>query len=166
MNELEALRAVYNSGLRMRRTAVVDDDFPEAMHYFDSSLKSAERHIGTTQPSIPEGLTFDHLHEVNSARAEKWNGDTPWSVADRVVEFIGEFGEAANVMKKLKRLECGMPGTEAADYDKLRSQLCDELGDAQICLDLVANACGVNLGVATILKFNKTSDKVGFDHKL
>lgn len=112
------------------------------------------------------GLTFDKLRTINAARCKEWNGDTPWSAADKVVEFIGEFGEACNVIKKLKRIECGMPGTDPADRDALRLQLSDELGDAQICLDLLADEVGIDLGIATLLKFNKTSDKVGFEHKL
>ncbi len=36
-------RQLYQTGLRMRKTAVVDDDFPEVMHNFDSALHRIEK---------------------------------------------------------------------------------------------------------------------------
>jgi hypothetical protein len=35
-------KRLYTAGMRMRRTAVVDDDFPEMMHNFDSALHAIE----------------------------------------------------------------------------------------------------------------------------
>lgn len=43
MNELEALRTVYQTALALRKTAPVDDDFPEMMHNFDSALLAVEK---------------------------------------------------------------------------------------------------------------------------
>lgn len=165
MNELQALRELYTQVVRMGRTTPVDDDFGDVMG--ELHLAQARcRELLDTMPPEATGLTFDHLRDINSARCKEWHGDKPWSVADRVVEFIGEFGETCNVLKKLKRIEDGIPGNSAGEYNQLRAQLCDEFGDAQICLDLMANEAGILLGNATVLKFNKTSVKVGFDQKL
>jgi hypothetical protein len=41
------LKEVFKTGLRMRKTTVVDDDFPEMMHYFDSALNTVERLLPT-----------------------------------------------------------------------------------------------------------------------
>jgi NTP pyrophosphatase (non-canonical NTP hydrolase) len=112
-------------------------------------------------------LSFSELRTVNSERNVQWTGAAePWAVADYVLEFVGEFGEACNVMKKLKRIASGMIGNTADEEEALRAQLADELGDAQICLDLLANAAGVDLGAATRVKFNKTSVKHGFPQRL
>lgn len=47
MNELRILRKLYEDGLRLRQTAPVDDDFPEMMHNFDSTLRAAKDNINT-----------------------------------------------------------------------------------------------------------------------
>lgn len=111
-------------------------------------------------------LTFKKLREVNASRAKEWNADTPWSPADRMVELVGELGEAANVMKKMKRIQDGMLGNNPDEYEALFWGLVDELGDVQICLDLLANELCIDLESATVKKFNKTSIKVGFKHRL
>lgn len=41
--ELDLLRSVYATGMALRHTAPVDDDFPECMHNFDCALRNAER---------------------------------------------------------------------------------------------------------------------------
>jgi hypothetical protein len=35
----------------MRKTAIVDDDFPEMIHRFDTQLAAAEKYLATTTPS-------------------------------------------------------------------------------------------------------------------
>jgi hypothetical protein len=37
------LRRLVRAGIAMRETAVIDDDFPEMMHRFDSELRAAEQ---------------------------------------------------------------------------------------------------------------------------
>ena len=111
-------------------------------------------------------LTFNHLREVNDARCVEWSGDTPWEPDTHLNEFIGELGEACNVIKKLRRIQDKMPGTDPAEKPALLAQLKDEMGDAQICLDKWASSLNIDLGLATIDKFNKTSIKVGFPHRL
>jgi len=111
-------------------------------------------------------LSFNQLRRVNSARAKQWDKDNKWSIADWVVEFIGEFGEACNLLKKLKRQQDNMVGNGDVTEEQLRSKIRDELADAQICLDMLAEKAGVNLADATIFKFNLTSAKNGFSHRL
>lgn len=112
-------------------------------------------------------LSFSELRAANSERNVQWTGEAePWGPADHVLEFVGEFGEMCNVLKKLKRISQGMIGNKPEEADALRAQLADEMGDAQICLDLLANSVGVDLGAATRSKFNKTSVKHGFPQRL
>ena len=116
-------------------------------------------------PPLPL-LTFDYLRKVNAERCEAWNPDRTWEPADYMIELIGEVGEAANLLKKLKRIEDNLIGNHPDEETTLRAQLLDEIGDVQICLDLLANALGIDLAQVTRDKFNKTSDKVGLPHKL
>ena len=107
-------------------------------------------------------LTFDQLRAANKKRAEFWHGDKPWHLNDWFTAVMGELGEAANVAKKIKRLEDGLIGNAESDtkealYEKLRL----ELADVQIYLDLIANHCGIDLGAATVEKYNMTSQKLG-----
>lgn len=58
------------------------------------------------------GLTFDRVLEVSRTRTVRWHSDQtiPWTGADWATAFGGEVGEALNVVKKLRRIECGSPG--------------------------------------------------------
>jgi hypothetical protein len=66
-----------------------------------------------------------------------------------------------NVVKKLVREKLGLRGSRATQED-----LEDELADGQICLDLLAMAAGVDLGAATIRKFNERSRDLGLQTML
>lgn len=46
MNELQALRNLYDAANRLRSTAPVDDDFPEMMHEFDGAIRAANGVVG------------------------------------------------------------------------------------------------------------------------
>lgn len=121
-----------------------------------------------------KNLSLEYLREVNSKRVELWNKDSPaWTPADNLVELVGELGEAANVMKKLRRLKCRMvphKNQTPEELDKAEkdyiAHLTDEMGDIVICVDLLAQNLGINLSQAVVNKFNKTSDKYGFPIKL
>lgn len=104
--------------------------------------------------------TFGSLREANSARQELWGGDQQDGMY-RAVELGGEVGEVLNVVKKLERERLALVGSRATITD-----LEDELGDAMICLDLLAKKYGINLDQAAARKFNKTSEKMGFDVRL
>jgi len=77
------------------------------------------------------------------------------------LELGGEVGELLNVVKKLEREERGWRGSRATTQD-----FADECGDVLICLDKLARRLGVDLAEATARKFNATSEKQGFPHKL
>jgi len=76
---------------------------------------------------------------------------------------LGELGEAANVVKKLNRYRDGIilryqTETEA----ELRQMLADEIADAAIYLDLLAQAAGFDLEIIREAKFQKTNKKIGY----
>lgn len=84
-----------------------------------------------------------------------------WSIAEWVQASLGEFGELANLLKKLKR------GDFNLNDDAVRHQTqCDiarEFADIITYLDITALQFGVDLGEATRLKFNEVSRRVSVD---
>lgn len=110
-----------------------------------------------------DGLTFNTLREANLVRLPlfKNNLGNPahshpegkdWSINDWTTAVLGELGEFANVAKKYRRGDI-----TKEEFIKYASE---ELPDVQIYLDILAFQCGINLGNATIEKFNKTSRKI------
>lgn len=84
-----------------------------------------------------------------------------WSLSDWMTATLGELGEAANVLKKLNRVRDGVPGNKETP-DELRQMFADEIADAYIYLDLLAQAAGINLPDAVRSKFDQTSHKIGY----
>lgn len=114
-------------------------------------------------------LSLAHLRAVNKARARRYHRDGVygWSLADWLTELAGEVGEAANLIKKLRRIESGMAGNKPALTEKaLRQDLEEELADVLISLDLLAARAGISLSEAAIKKFNQTSSRLGMPNRL
>ena len=105
-------------------------------------------------------LHFATLAEANKARQLVWGGDKQGPLY-RAVELGGEVGEVLNVVKKLEREKMELPGSRATVAD-----LEDELGDAVICIELLAAKYGIDTQRAAAIKFNKTSEKLGFPHRV
>lgn len=112
-------------------------------------------------------LTFHRLRNKNIERAAMWHPGFPtedsWSLADWSNAMMGEAGEAANVVKKLRRQETGTRGRNDPELDALREQLGEELADTIIYADLLAAKLGINLAEAIICKFNKISVREGLE---
>lgn len=118
-------------------------------------------------------LTFKTVRDTNNSRCRRWHpgfndGTDPWNGADWSNAMQGEAGEAGNVVKKIRRLECHYP-----DYKQLnvtmgefREQLGDELADTFLYLDLLAQYYGVDLAAAIVRKFNLVSEANGFPERL
>lgn len=113
-------------------------------------------------------LTFDELRAANVARAEKWHDDDalPWSGADWSNAMCGEAGEAANVVKKLRRIETNIAKRGAVTATDLTIDLADELADVVIYADLLAHHYGLPLGEAVRAKFNEVSRRHDFEERL
>ena len=109
-------------------------------------------------------LTFNGFSEANRMRSESPTGFnhklSDWSLSDWMTALVGEVGEAANVAKKLNRVRDGIPGNTQTE-EELRAALRDELADAFIYLDLLAQSQGFDLAAAVREKFNRTSRKMG-----
>jgi len=89
-----------------------------------------------------------------------------WSLSDWMTATMGELGEAANVAKKLNRVRDGIPGNGDLTPEQLKAMLADEFADTFIYLDLAAQSAGICLEDAVISKFNRTSEKIGYENKV
>ncbi len=106
-----------------------------------------------------DGLTFNTLRAANMARIPTFKNakgelahapdGSDWSLNDWATAVLGEIGEAANLLKKVRRGDFTL--------DEVRPELAKELADVQTYLDILAFRCGVDLGRATIAKFNEVS---------
>lgn len=113
---------------------------------------------------MTDGLTFNTLRGANKARLpefknskgepahEKEDG-SDWSLAEWMNAVAGELGEAANIIKKIRRGDITL--------EEARPLLAEEFADIVTYLDLTAMQAGVDLGQATMDKFNKVSERVG-----
>jgi len=113
---------------------------------------------------LTDGLTFNTLRGANLARLPQFKnkkGDpahsepdgSDWSLGDWCTAVTGELGEAANLIKKVKRGDLTL--------DEAREDISKELADVQTYLDILAFRCGIDLGKATMDKFNEVSKRVG-----
>jgi NTP pyrophosphatase (non-canonical NTP hydrolase) len=121
----------------------------------DAAVQELERLRSQSQ------LTLAALRDANVRRNREWDPADQLDLSFRANEFAGEAGEVCNVVKKLVREKLGLRGSRATQQD-----LEDELADGQICLDLLAMAAGVDLGAATIRKFNERSRDLGLQTML
>lgn len=119
---------------------------------------------------MPSDLTFAEFSRVNKERASTWHPGFPdedsWSIADWSNAMCGEAGEAANVVKKLRRIETSVQGAVDPNWDVLIQKLADEIGDVFAYLDLLATKCGIGLVDAAVSKFNRISEREGLPHRL
>jgi NTP pyrophosphatase (non-canonical NTP hydrolase) len=111
-----------------------------------------------------EPMTFRGFSAVNLRRCESPTGFAhaldSWSLSDWMTAVVDELGEAANVAKKLNRVRDGIPGNTQGE-DELRAALREEVADAFIYLDLLAQSQGFALEDAVRAKFNATSRRLG-----
>jgi len=109
-------------------------------------------------------LTFQDLRNANVARLPEFKSrvgtlahskpdGSDWSLADWCTAVTGELGEAANLLKKVRRGDAVL-----AD---LRGQLAAELADVVCYVDILAFQAGVDLGDAVAAKWNLVSERVG-----
>ena len=113
---------------------------------------------------MTDGLTLNSLRGANMARLPQFKNKkgapahsepdgSDWLLSAWCNAVCGELGEAANLIKKIER----------GDYtlDEKREELGKELADVLTYLDILAFRAGVDLGQATMDKFNEVSIRVG-----
>lgn len=110
-------------------------------------------------------LTFKAFREANVARCVKWHpqGINSWSPSDWLTAVTGELGELASLIKMRNRERDQLPGNK---FSPTQKQIADEIADVLTYLDLLAEACGVDLATAAVEKFNEVSARVGFPDRI
>lgn len=124
-----------------------------------------------TEPKEAMSLTIKHITEVNMLRGGRWHHGFPWdnsewSGADWSNAMCGEAGEAANVVKKMRRFETGVANAGDPSYPELHQMLAHEIADVFLYLNLLATYYGIDMEAAIIEKFNIVSEKQGFPERL
>lgn len=125
-------------------------------------LAAVERGAEDTRDAEP---TIREMQAINAARSARWMAGSPgWTTLEIAGELAGEVGELANVCKKLRRSEMGVPGNKVSD-DELRRQARSEMADVFIVLMLTASKLGVDLYEAVCDTFNAKSEQMGFPER-
>lgn len=107
------------------------------------------------------------IQSINAQRAERWHANSPgWSGLEWAGAMCGEAGEAANVAKKLRRWEQGLPGNRDVTPEVLRRELGEECADVFLYLCLLASHYGLNLEQEIVRKFNQKSLEQGFPERI
>ncbi|WP_225982980.1 MULTISPECIES: MazG-like family protein [Pseudomonas syringae group] len=103
-----------------------------------------------------DGLSFQQLRQANVKRlaSSKYKlCEQNWQPAHWMNALTGEVGECANIIKKVDRgdysLEAALPN------------IARELADIQCYLDILAFKLGIDLGAATVSKFDEVSERIG-----
>ena len=81
-----------------------------------------------------------------------------WTLGEWMNAVAGEVGEAANLIKKVRRGD--------KTLDESREEIGKELADVVCYLDLVAFRAGIDLGEVVRKKFNEVSDRIGVEVKI
>lgn len=113
-------------------------------------------------------LSFGNLRRNNVARCEQvFHKLGRWNPLEWAGAMCGEAGEAANLAKKLKRLDEADAALDSPERrEELAGMLVEELADVVIYADLLAARIGKSLGVAVREKFNLVSEKRGSSFRL
>lgn len=100
------------------------------------------------------------LSEANAKRNKLWDPSGKIDEAFTLFEMLGEMGEWANNMKKLKREEMGLRGSRIT-----RGEMLIELGDWMITMSLLFNKLGITadeINIGTVQAFNNKSMEMDF----
>ena len=109
-------------------------------------------------------LTFLELRHANMRRLHVFKNSrgrvvhskrdgSDWSLGDWITAIVGELGEAAGIIKQIKRGDTNL--------SRARRALAKELADIQIYLDILAFQTGISLDDAVVGKLNEVSRRVG-----
>lgn len=117
-------------------------------------------------------MDMQEFSAKNRIRADMWHGDVEWSLLEWAGAMCGEAGEAANIAKKIKRIDDQLVGNRESEQDraKLVQELIEECADLVTYADLLvsyavmgdaADGATGDLWNAVAIKFNKVSARVG-----
>jgi NTP pyrophosphatase (non-canonical NTP hydrolase) len=116
--------------------------------------------------SAGASMSIREMQRINAERSKRWMGTSVgWTVLEVAGELAGEVGELANVCKKLRRSQMGVPGNKVSDAELLK-QATSEAADVFIVLMLTASKLGIDLERAVCDTFNAKSEQMGFPERM
>lgn len=116
-------------------------------------------------------MDIDKFQRINAIRAKRWHkdGQTKWNLLEWAGAMCGEAGEAANVAKKIRRLDQDLPNLEAglqnSDALLLKMKLANEVADAIIYGLIILSELNVNASEELADVFDKKSVEYGFPER-
>lgn len=112
-------------------------------------------------------MNLREIQAINAHRAVKWHkgGLNEWTLLEWTGALCGEAGEAANVAKKIRRLQLGLPNKEAG-LDVLKIKLGKEVCDTIIYGLIILSALGQDAEILMAEVFNQKSIEYGFPDRL
>lgn len=117
-------------------------------------------------------MRISEIQKINRERADRWHGGDfkKWSGLEWAGALCGEAGEAANVAKKIRRIEVGVDGNAWSDRPlngaALIEALAGECADTFLYLCLLASRYDIDLETVIVDKFNAKSLEMGFPERL
>lgn len=117
--------------------------------------------------------TIREIQIINQARADRWHEGNfrNWSTLEWAGAMCGEAGEAANLAKKIKRIEDRLVGNAASFHvqetiDVLRRELASECAGVFLYLCLLASRQDIDFQEAIEEEFNRKSIALGFPERI
>lgn len=116
-------------------------------------------------------MNLTEFQKLNAQRAEKWHhGDlNQWSLLEWMGAMCGESGEAANVAKKIRRLELSLPNKEAGinrnNLNELKDKCAREIADSIIYGLIGLSVLEVDASNLIAIVFNEKSEEYGFPER-
>jgi NTP pyrophosphatase (non-canonical NTP hydrolase) len=114
-----------------------------------NQLKFADLRLANT-------LRLPQFKNAQGEPAHSQPDGSDWSPADWMVAVVGELGEAANLMKKIRRGDFAT----MCDLLEAKEKLQKEFADFITYADIMAAQFGIDLGEAVMQKFNEVSRRV------
>lgn len=171
--EFAAVKNIRDDYRRLSMTAIVDDDYPQMRHNYESGVRELVKALKENRPEFFTVMpdhgedSIGRISHINLERCKRWHeaGLDSWSLSDWAVAFAGEVGEACDVIKKLNRVRDRMPGNKVSET-QLRADLGKELADSFLYLLLLAARARINLFFEVRDKFNEVSERLKFPERL
>lgn len=151
--EFDALTKLSEIWRKLQQVAVVDDDYPEYRHHYESALKDFIDALTANRrfEKLPVPIDMFKMHEQMTGKLFPAYSSTDERFL--ALALCGETGELANMIKKRWR-----------DGVDLSEQIKDELADIRVYLELLAKCFGIEgakLDDQVFRKLRKVVEKHG-----
>lgn len=116
-------------------------------------------------------MDISQLQSINAIRAERWHhhGKTDWTLLEWAGAMCGESGEAANVAKKIRRLDMQLPnkekGLDKSNLRELQIKCAMEIADSIIYGLIILSKLDLDASNVLAHVFNEKSIEYGFPER-